>query len=106
LITAPVVDRHTILLGNPACAWPACAGRCREDAYDLTVPDHDRLGHTREIYLAFAAGDREVLERGLTDEVIVTYAVKHPDRHNGRNTEILTLRGDKACRTDFGWAVP
>lgn len=30
-----------------------------------------------------------------------------PDRGKGRNTEILTFRGDHVCRTEayFGWEV-
>lgn len=120
----------------------------RPRAYDLIMADHDRLSRARDIYLAFAAGDREVIERSLTgdftfsspvdvgldregyfercwpgagqgqefefvrlvesgDEVIVTYETKHRDGHIGRNTEILTFRGDKVCRTEvyFGWNV-
>ena len=112
------------------------------------MADSDRVRRAREIYLAFAAGDREVVERILTDdftfsspadvgldrrgyfercwpgagkgqefefvrvlesgdEVIVTYEVKHPDGHTGRNTEILTFRGDRVCRAEvyFGWNV-
>ena len=118
----------------------------RRHAYDLTVADSDRVRRARDIYLAFASGDREVIERSVTDdftfaspvdvnldrkgyfercwpaagqgqefefvrlvesgdEVIVTYETKHPDGHIGRNTEVLTFRGDKVCRTEvyFGW---
>ena len=32
------------------------------------MPNHNRLHHAHDIYLAFAAGDREVLERTLTDD--------------------------------------
>jgi hypothetical protein len=41
------------------------------------------------------------------DDVIVTYEVSHPDGHKGRNTEVLTFRGDLVCRTEvyFGWNV-
>jgi ketosteroid isomerase-like protein len=113
------------------------------------MPDDDRLQRARDIYLAFASGDREVLERSLSDdftfsspvdvgldregyfercwpgagqgqefefvrvmevgdEVIVTYEMTHPDGRKGRNTEILTFRGDQVCRTEvyFGWNVP
>ncbi len=113
------------------------------------MADGDRRQRAREIYLAFATGDRDVVERSFTDdftfsspvdvgldrdgyfercwpgagqgqefefvrviesgdEVIVTYKVKHADGHVGRNTEILTFRGDKVCRTEvyFGWNVP
>jgi hypothetical protein len=108
----------------------------------------DRLGRARDIYLAFASGDRAVLERTLSDdftfsspldvgldregyfercwpgagrgqqfefirlvqdgdEVIVTYELEHSDGHRGRNTEILTFRGEELCRTEvyFGWDV-
>ena len=41
------------------------------------------------------------------EEVIVTYQVKHADGHTGRNTEVLTFRGDKLCGAEvyFGWNV-
>jgi SnoaL-like domain len=41
------------------------------------------------------------------DDVIVTYEVSHPDGHKGRNTEVLTFRGDQVCGTEvyFGWNV-
>lgn len=110
------------------------------------MTNDDRVKRARDIYLAFASGDREVLERSLTDdytfsspvdvgldregyfercwpgagqghefefvrvlevgdEVIVTYEMTHPDGRKGRNTEILTFRGDQVCRTEvyFGW---
>ena len=100
----------------------------------------------RELYLAFAAGDRDAVEGLLSedfefsspvdpaldragffercwpgagqgqefefarmvvsgDEVIVTYELEHSDGHRGRNTEILTFRGEELCRTEvyFGW---
>lgn len=113
------------------------------------MPTHDRLQHARDLYLAFAAGNRPVLERSLSDdftfsspldvgldragyfercwpgagqgqafefvrlvesgdEVIVTYELTHPDGRRGRNTEILTYRGEQICRTEvyFGWNLP
>ena len=41
------------------------------------------------------------------DEVIVTYESRHADGRAGRNTEILTFRGDEVCRAEvyFGWNV-
>jgi hypothetical protein len=41
------------------------------------------------------------------DEVIVTYEMKKPDGSRGRNTEILTFRGDQISRTEvyFGWNI-
>jgi len=102
--------------------------------------------HAREMYLAFAAGDRAAVEALLTDdftfsspvdprldregyfercwpgagqgqgfefvrlvasgdEVIVTYEMTHADGRRGRNTEVLTLRGEQICRAEvyFGW---
>ncbi|HUA06753.1 MAG TPA: nuclear transport factor 2 family protein [Solirubrobacteraceae bacterium] len=112
------------------------------------MADSDRLRRARDIYLAFAAGDREVIEQSFTDdftfsspvdvgldrdgyfercwpgagqgqtfefvrliesgdEVIVTYEVKHADGHTGRNTEVLSFRGEEVCSTEvyFGWNV-
>jgi SnoaL-like domain len=108
----------------------------------------NRLERAREIYFAFASGNRTVLEQILSDdftfsspvdvgldregyfercwpgagqrqrfefirlvqngdEVIVTYELEHADGHRGRNTEVLTFRGDQVCRTEvyFGWNV-
>jgi hypothetical protein len=112
------------------------------------MPTRDLPERAREVYRAFASGDRAAIDRILTDdfsfsspvdvgldragyfercwpgagggqrfefirlvqsgeEVIVTYQVKHPDGHTGRNTEVLTFRGDKLCGAEvyFGWNV-
>ena len=112
------------------------------------MPNEERLERARDIYRAFASGDRAAVERCLSDdfsfsspvdvrldragyfercwpgagagqefefvrllqsgdEVVVTYEVKHPDGHTGRNTEVLTFRGDQVCRAEvyFGWIV-
>ena len=37
-------------------------------AYDQVMADSDRIRRAREIYEAFAAGDREVVERSITDD--------------------------------------
>jgi hypothetical protein len=39
------------------------------------------------------------------DEVIVTYEMTRSDGARGRNTEILTFRGDEICGVEvyFGW---
>jgi hypothetical protein len=39
--------------------------------------------------------------------VIVTYELRHTDGHAGRNTEVLTFRGDRVCCAEvyFGWNV-
>jgi ketosteroid isomerase-like protein len=100
----------------------------------------------RDLYRAFAAGDRDFVERALTedftfsspvdvsldragyfercwpgagqhqqfefvrvvqsgDEVIVTYEMTRADGGRGRNTEILTFRGDRISGAEvyFGW---
>jgi hypothetical protein len=108
----------------------------------------DRLERARELYLAFAAGDRAIVEdmlsedftfsspvdvgldragyfercwpgagqgqrfefvrlASLGEEVIVTYELTHRDGRRGRNTEILTFRGElvRAAEVYFGWDV-
>jgi ketosteroid isomerase-like protein len=108
----------------------------------------DRLQVARDMYTAFARGDRETAERTFSDDftfsspldvdldragyfercwpgagqgqefdfvrqvesgdaVIVTYEMKRPGKPRGRNTEILTFRGDQICRAEvyFGWNV-
>ena len=39
------------------------------------------------------------------DEVVVTYHSRRPDGSRGRNTEVLTFRGDQICAAEvyFGW---
>jgi hypothetical protein len=112
------------------------------------VAHADRTSTARDIYRAFAAGDRDAVERSFTedlsfsspvdvgldragyfercwpgagrqqefkfvravesgDEVFVTYEIKHPDGSVGRNTEVLTFRGDQVCGVEvyFGWMV-
>jgi hypothetical protein len=41
------------------------------------------------------------------DEVIVTYELRRPDGTGGRNTEVLTFRGEAIVRTEvyFGWEL-
>jgi len=105
-----------------------------------------RLQVVRDSYGAYESGDRDVIERALTedfrfsspadvdidratyfercwpnaelidayeikrlvdlgDEVLVTYEATRTDGSRFRNTEILTLRGDRICRAEvyFGW---
>lgn len=106
----------------------------------------DTADIARDLYRAFAAGDRDFVERVLTkdftfsspldvdldragyfercwpgagqrqrfefvraaqsgDEVIVTYDMTRADGGRGRNTEILTFRGEQISRAEvyFGW---
>jgi hypothetical protein len=109
----------------------------------------DRVQRARDFYAAFAAGDREVVERILDeefsfsspvdvgldrtgffercwpgagqivkefefvrlleagDEVIVTYVMRRSDGVRGRNTEVLTFKGEKVAGAEvyFGWEV-
>ena len=110
------------------------------------MPTADRLQIAQDVYRAFAAGDRDFIERTFTDdftfsspvdvgldragyfrrcwpgagqgqefdfvrlvesgdEVIVTYELKKPDGSRGRNTEVLTFKGDQICEVEvyFGW---
>ena len=48
---------------------------------------------------------KRLVESG--DEVIVTYERTRPDGGRGRNTEVLTFRGDQVVRAEvyFGWDV-
>jgi ketosteroid isomerase-like protein len=104
-----------------------------------------RLQISRECYEAFAAGDREVIERHLAEDmqfsappdpmldragffercwpgagrgqsfqfirleeisgdgVLVTYELAKPDGKRGRNTEVLTFRGQKIVRQEVYW---
>ena len=114
----------------------------------MSVSMDDRLDRTRALYVAFAAGDRETVERLLTDDftfsspvdvgldragyfercwpgaggrqqfdfvrlipsgddVVVTYEMIQPGGRRGRNTEVLTFRGDqiRAAEVYFGWNV-
>jgi hypothetical protein len=106
----------------------------------------DRTQRTRDLYLAYADGDRELVENMLADdftfsspvdvglnragyfercwpgsgqrqqfefvrlieagdEVIVTYEMTRVDGARGRNTEVLTFRGDRIVGAEvyFGW---
>jgi SnoaL-like domain len=57
-----------------------------------------------------AGGGQEfefVREVEFGDEVLVTYELKHPDERRGRNTEIVTFRGEQICAVEvyFGWDI-
>lgn len=55
------------------------------------------------------AGQRDIVEYvrliEQDDEVVVTYERTSRDNRKGRNTEVLTFRGDQVCRAEvyFGW---
>jgi hypothetical protein len=69
----------------------------------------DRAGYFERCWPGAGLGQEfdfvRLVESG--DDVIVTYEVSHPDGHKGRNTEVLTFRGDLVCSTEvyFGWNV-
>ena len=70
----------------------------------------DRAGYFERCWPGAGRGQRfefvRLIESG--DEVIATYEMTKPDGGKGRNTEILTFRGEKICRTEvyFGWNLP
>ena len=67
----------------------------------------DRAGYFERCWPGSGQGQRfefvRLIESG--NEVIVTYEMTTPDGGKGRNTEILTFRGDRICRAEvyFGW---
>src|SRR5947208_10017959 len=67
----------------------------------------DRNGYFERCWPGAGGGQefRFVREVEFGDEVLVTYELKHPDGRRGRNTEILTFRGDRICAVEvyFGW---
>ena len=69
----------------------------------------DRAGYFERCWPGAGGGQRFEFVRLVQsgEEVIVTYQVKHVDGHTGRNTEVLTFRGDKLCGAEvyFGWNV-
>lgn len=71
--------------------------------------DLDRAGYFERCWPGAGQGQRfefvRLLETG--DEVVVTYEMTMGDRGRGRNTEVLTFRGDQVCRAEvyFGWNV-
>jgi SnoaL-like domain len=69
----------------------------------------DRAGYFDRCWPGAGGGQRFEFVRLVqsSEEVIVTYQVKHADGHTGRNTEVLTFSGDRVCRAEvyFGWNV-
>jgi SnoaL-like protein len=69
--------------------------------------DLDRAGYFERCWPGAGRGQRfefvRLLEVG--DEVVVTYEMTMAERGRGRNTEVLTFRGDQICRAEvyFGW---
>lgn len=69
----------------------------------------DRAGYFERCWPGAGQGGEfefvRLVESG--DEVIVMYEMNRPGGPRGRNTEILTFRGDQICRTEvyFGWNV-
>jgi ketosteroid isomerase-like protein len=67
----------------------------------------DRAGYFERCWPGAGQGQRFEFVRLLTsgDQVIVTYEMTHHDGRRGRNTEVLTFRGEQICRAEvyFGW---
>jgi len=69
----------------------------------------DRAGYFERCWPGAGQGQEfefvRLLESG--DEVIVTYEMRRPDGGGGRNTEILTFRGDQVREVEvyFGWNI-
>jgi hypothetical protein len=67
----------------------------------------DRAGYFERCWPGSGRGQRFEFVRMAQagDEVIVTYEMTRPDGGRGRNTEILTFRGDRICEAEvyFGW---
>ncbi len=69
--------------------------------------DLDRDGYFERCWPGAGEGQRfdfvRLIESG--DEVVVTYEMIRPDGGRGRNTEVLTFRGEQVCRAEvyFGW---
>ena len=67
----------------------------------------DREGYFQRCWPGAGGGQtfRFVRMVELGDEVFVTYEQTQPDGRRGRNTEILTFRGEKirAVEVYFGW---
>jgi predicted SnoaL-like aldol condensation-catalyzing enzyme len=70
-------------------------------------PDLDRAGYFERCWPGAGQGQRFEFVRlhEVGDEVLVTYERTTVDGGRGRNTEILTFRGDQVCRAEvyFGW---
>jgi ketosteroid isomerase-like protein len=72
-------------------------------------PDLDRAGYFERCWPGAGQGQRFEFVRlhEIGDEVIVSYEITMGDRGRGRNTEILTFRGNQILRAEvyFGWNV-
>jgi len=69
----------------------------------------DRAAYFERCWPGAGQGQRFEFVRLIAagDEVVVTYNRTKPDGSRGRNTEVLSFRGDQICRAEvyFGWDV-
>src|SRR5438128_10203729 len=69
----------------------------------------DRAGYFERCWPGAGGGQEFRFVRLLAagEEVIVTYELAHPDGSRGRNTEVLTFRGEHICAAEvyFGWSL-
>ncbi len=65
-------------------------------------PSLDRAGYFERRWRGAGAGQRFEFVRLVApgDEVIVTYESLHSDGRRGRNTEVLTFRGEQVSRAE------
>jgi ketosteroid isomerase-like protein len=98
-------------------AYVAFAAGDREAMEQLLAPDYafhsppdpglDREGYFERCWPHSGNGNRfnfvRLIEHG--DEIVVTYEVTRTDGSRFRNTEVLTLDGERISRTEvyFGW---
>lgn len=72
-------------------------------------PELDRAGYFERCWPGAGLQQQFEFVRLLAsgDEVIVTYEMTQADGTRGRNTEILTFRGEHICRAEvyFGWSL-
>ena len=88
---------ETILAGDFRFSSPLDVGLDRQGYFERCWP-----GAGRDQEFEFV----RLVESG--DEVVVTYEMKKSDGSRGRNTEILTFKGDQICEVEvyFGWNIP
>jgi len=69
----------------------------------------DRAGYFERCWPGAGRGQQFDFVRLIPsgDEVIVTYEMTQPDGPRGRNTEVLTFRGEliRAAEVYFGWSL-
>jgi ketosteroid isomerase-like protein len=93
-----------------AAADREVAERHLADDFTFSAPPDpvlDRAGYFERCWPGAGSGQTFEFERLIEagDEVVVTYERTRADGGRGRNTEILSFRGDRIVRAEvyFGW---